>query len=93
MSFKEQYCDETDMIASYEDRLLIPGWGGELTADEVRHIKFRLRQSVGLKMRWGFKRSAKRFSESHIRAVALDGLSAIRKSVLASLPENKKPSE
>ncbi len=78
MGLKEQYRDDPDLLNFYEERLLIPGWGGELIADDVRCIRYKLRQSVGLRIRWGFKRSAKRFSESHIRAVARDGLSAIK---------------
>jgi len=93
MSLRERYRDDPDLPRFYDDGLLIPGWAGELTADEIGYIKFRLRQSVGLRMRWGFKRSAKRFSESHIRAVAIDGLCAIRKPVLASLSEKEKPSK
>ena len=53
-----------------DERLTVPGWAVELTAEEVHFIRSRLEASLGLRIRWGFKRSAKRFSEKHIRRVA-----------------------
>jgi len=62
-------------VKDYDDeRLTIPGWAGEITADELHFIKSKLKSSLGLRIRWGFKRSARRFSEKHIRQVARDGL-------------------
>jgi len=63
---------------------------GELKPYELAYIRSQLRQSPSLRRRWGFRPSAKRFSEKHIRAVARDGLSAIRKPVLASAPKERK---
>ena len=59
-------------------KLLIPGWAGQLTPEEFAYIKASLRESPTLKRKWGFRPSAKRLSNKHIRLVAMYGLSAIR---------------
>ena len=61
-----------------KENLIKPGWAGELGKDELAYIKSRLKKSPSLKRRWGFRPSAKRFSDDHIRAVARDGLCAKR---------------
>ena len=55
-----------------EARLLTPGWGGELTPDELVYIKSRLKESPELRRRWGF--TTTRISDAMIRKVALDGV-------------------
>jgi len=62
------------LLGFYEKKLLEPGWAGELSPDELAHIRSCLQQSLSLKRRWGFRPSAKRLSESHIRAAARNGL-------------------
>lgn len=59
-------------------KLLIPGWPGRLYTEELAYIKSKLRESPTLRRQWGFRPSAKRFSDKHIRLVAMYGLSAIR---------------
>ena len=71
-------------------KLLEPGWAGELGGDELAYIKSELKKSPSLKRRWGFRPTAKRFSESQIRAVARDGISAKKKPVLAADDKQKK---
>lgn len=93
MTLEKQYKEDTESLEFNREKLIEPGWAGELSPDEFAYIKSQLRQSPSLKRRWGFRPSAKRFSENRIRAVARDGLSAIRKPVLASLPEKKKSFE
>ena len=73
-SLEEQYADEPWLLEHYEHKLLEPGWAGELTPDELAYIKSRLRQSCSLRRRWGFRPSAKKLSESRIRAVARHGV-------------------
>lgn len=58
---------------SYAKKLLEPGWAGELDRVELSYIKSQLKKSALLRRRWGFKPSAKRLSESRIRAVAENG--------------------
>jgi len=77
MLLEERYARDSDLLQFYKKKLLIPGWGGELDPVELDYIKSQLRQSPSLKRRWGFRPSARRFSESRIRAIARDGLSAI----------------
>ena len=79
MSLQERYANNPQLLAFYEKKLLIPGWAGELHPDELAYIKSQLQGSPSLKRRWGFKPSAKRLSEEHIRAVARDGLATNRK--------------
>ena len=76
-------------LFDFNKKLVEPGWAGELNVKEFIYIKDQLKQSRTLRMRWGFRPSAKRFSDSHIRAVARDGLTAIHKPVLASAVKDK----
>jgi len=73
MSADKRHSEDTDSVTSMPSRLTVPGWAGELTPDELQFLRSRLKKSLSLRIRWGFKRSAKRFSEKHIRRVARDG--------------------
>jgi len=77
MLLEERYAKDPELLQFYRKKLLIPGWAGELDPVELDYIKSQLRQSPSLKRQWGFRPSARRFSESRIRAIARDGLSAI----------------
>jgi hypothetical protein len=88
---EEKYANDPQLLGFYKKKLLEPGWAGELSPDELAYIKSQLRQSASLRRRWGFKPSAKRFSESRIRSAARNGLAANRKPVLASVA-TKEPS-
>jgi len=67
------YRDYPQTLAHYKKKLLIPGWPGELPPYEFAYVKSSLRQSPSLRRRWGFRRSAKRFYDARIRAVARNG--------------------
>ena len=75
MSLGQRYAHAPELLAFYQRKLLEPGWAGELSPDELAYVKSRLRQSPSLKRRWDFRPSAKRLSESRIRAVATDSVS------------------
>jgi len=90
MSLEERYANDPNLLSFYKRKLLIPGWAGELSPDEFAYIKSQLRQSPSLKRRWGFRPTAKRLSESRIRAVARNGLSANKKPALASAVKEDK---
>ena len=79
MSLEEQYVNDPFLLKSDQDGLLEPGWAGELDRDELVYIKAQLKKSPSLKRRWGFRPTAKRFSEKHIRDVAMNGVSAKKK--------------
>ena len=87
VSSQEVYLDEA--VPLDKEELLIPGWAGELRPDEFAYIKLELRKSPSLRRRWGFRPSAKRFSESRIRHVAMHGLNRKQKPVLASAEKVK----
>lgn len=89
MTLQELYANDPEFLHFYEKKLLQPGWAGELDDVELDYIKPRLRESPSLKRKWGFRPSAKRLSESRIRAVARDGLSAIKRSVSHSAVKAK----
>ena len=72
-----------------DDRILKPGWAGELSPKELEYVKSQLRQSPSLKRKWGFRPSAKRLSEGRIRAIARGGRSANQTGVLASAASHK----
>jgi hypothetical protein len=90
---QEQYKDDSELPAFLKKKLLEPGWAGELTRDELAYIKSRLQQSPSLKRRWGFRPTAKRLSESRIRAIARNGLTPNKKPVLASAAKRRSASE
>ena len=58
---------------SGDRRLLTPGWGGDLSAEELTFIQQRLLMNPGLFRRWGFRSSSKRRSEAAIRERAMQG--------------------
>lgn len=70
-------------------KLLIPGWPGELARLELGYIKSSLKHSASLRRRWGFRPSARRFSEEHIREVARNGYQKYQRRVLASVGKGK----
>jgi len=76
MTLEERYANDPWLLKIYKEGLLEPGWAGELDSVELEYIKSHLKQSPSLRRRWGFRPSAKRFSESRIRTVAMDGVSA-----------------
>ena len=55
-----------------DQRLLIPGWAGELSDPEVEFIQGRLRLSRRLSRKWGIINRG--YSEQGIRQVALSGI-------------------
>jgi len=58
--------------ASGDERLLLPGWAGELSDPEVEFIQERLRLSRRLARKWGIINRG--YSEQDIRQVALSGI-------------------
>ncbi len=66
------------MHADRDTRLLEPGWGGYLEADEVAYIIGELRRDRVLRFAWGFRPSQKRFPEVTIRRIADAGDPASR---------------
>ena len=74
MSLEKQYANDPVLLEFYKQKLLQPGWAGELDPDELAYLKSQLRRSPSLRRRWGFRPSAKRLSEDRIRAVARNGL-------------------
>lgn len=72
-TLEELYKDDPELLEFYRANLLEPGWAGELKDYELVYIKAELKKSARLRQRWGFRPSAKRFSEERIREVARNG--------------------
>ena len=89
-SLEEEYANDPKTLKLYQENLIEPGWAGELTRNELAYIKSQFEKSPSLKRRWGFRPTAKRFSESHIRDVAMNGVSAKKKPVSASVVGEEK---
>ena len=71
----EEACREDPaFLELHKDDLLMPGWAGVLRPSELDYIKSELHRSPSLRRRWGFRPSAKRFSEFRIKHVAMYGL-------------------
>ena len=91
MSLEEEYANDPKLLKFYQENLLEPEWAGELSRNELAYIKSELKKSPSLKRRWGFRPSAKRFSESRIRDVARNGIPVRKRSVSASVGREQKP--
>ena len=74
MTIDEYYKDYPELLEFYGTNLLEPGWAGELAPYELIYIKSELKKSPRLRRRWGFRPSAKGFSEKRIRDVARNGV-------------------
>ena len=55
------------------DKLLQPGWAGELDDGELASIMAALRESNRLRTAWGFPAGERRLSEDGVKAVAMFG--------------------
>ncbi len=91
MSLEQEYANDPKLLKFYQENLIEPGWAGELSHNELAYIKSELKKSPSLKRRWGFRPTAKRFSEKHIRDVARNGLIRKSKPVSASASRREKP--
>jgi len=74
MTLEKRYTDDPEFLEFYKEKLLEPGWAGDLDHVELQYIKSRLRELATLRRRWGFRPSAKRFSDSRVRDVAMNGV-------------------
>ncbi|MFO7773833.1 MAG: hypothetical protein R6V59_07885 [Dehalococcoidia bacterium] len=79
MTLEERYANDPWQLELYKEKLLEPGWAGELDRVEFEYVKSELSKSRSLRRRWGFRPSAKRLSESRIRAVAMNGVTRKQK--------------
>ncbi len=61
----------------YQKKLLEPGWAGELSPEELEHIKKKLKPDKRLRAKWGFGKGKRRLSESKIRLVAQFGVEGL----------------
>ena len=57
----------------FDDRLLGPGWGGDISDDEVVFIRRELLKDKRLAYRWGFIPSYGTRPSDAIRRVAMEG--------------------
>jgi len=79
MILEERYAADPWLLEYYKKNLLEPGWAGDLDNVEFAYIRSELTKSRPLKRRWGFRPSARRLSESQIRAVAMYGVTRQQK--------------
>jgi hypothetical protein len=54
-------------------KLLIPGWGGSLSDDELAFILEHLQEDLSLRLWWGMKPSWRRIPEEVVKRVAMEG--------------------
>ena len=57
----------------YPRKLSEPGWGGQVTDEEVAYLQFHLERDAKLAFGWGFRPGQKSRPEEAIRRVALAG--------------------
>jgi len=91
-TLKERYRDDLKLLKFYQEKLLVPGWAGELDKCEITYVKRQLLESPKLKRCWGFRPSAKRLSEDHICMVARNGLLRKQKSSFSFSRKTRNPS-
>jgi hypothetical protein len=53
MTLEERYKGKPKLLKFYKEKLLEPGWAGELDDVELAYIKSRLKKSGWLRHRWG----------------------------------------
>ena len=66
-----------------DERLLIPGWAGELSEEELAFVQERLRRSRRLLRLW--KIAARDCPENAIRQVALSGVTEQTKTITSTV--------
>ena len=71
---------DSEISQFYRERLLIPGWAGELDSTELAYIKKRLLADRRLRARWGFKRGTGRLSEERIKQAAMHGVDGLQEA-------------
>ncbi|MCD6599539.1 MAG: hypothetical protein J7L19_03095 [Dehalococcoidia bacterium] len=91
MSFEQEHNNGLNIREFHREKLLEPGWPGELSPSELAYVKSEIRKSPSLKRIWGFRPTAKRLSEKHIRDVARNGVIRKSKPVSASATRRQKP--
>ena len=74
MTLEERYANDPWQLELYREKLLEPGWAGDLDGVELDYVASELSKSESLRRRWGFRPTAKRLSKSRIRAVAMYGV-------------------
>ena len=60
-------------VGMFDDRLLGPGWGGDISEDEVFFIQEELLKDKKLAYQWGFAPSKRTRPPDAIRRVAMEG--------------------
>ncbi len=70
--------DDPVLTEFYERKLLIPGWAGELSVDELVCIKSHLKADRRLRASWGMGRGTGKINDEKIRMVAIDGPEALQ---------------
>jgi hypothetical protein len=67
-----------DKTGKFPWKLLVPGWGGELTDGELQFILSKLLSDPQLAYWWGFRGATKRRPLEAIKAVAMWGSPDVR---------------
>lgn len=61
MTLEERYASDSWTLEFYREKLLEPGWAGDLDSVELEYIKSNLKQSPSLRRRWDSVRLQKGF--------------------------------
>ena len=64
---------EAHRSAIYSQKLLEPGWGGQLSDEEALFIQYHLARDDKVAFGWGFRPGQKTRPEDGIRRVAMSG--------------------
>ena len=91
MTLEERYKDDPNALQFYREKLIVPGWAGELDSVELAYIKAELRNSRSLRRRWGFRPSARRLSSRHVWDVAMSGLPKQKRQFQLQLRNGTEP--
>ena len=63
----------------YRRKLLIPGWAGDLSPEELAFIKDALKKDRRLRSKWAMGRRHGRVNDNKIRKVAMFGVDGLQK--------------
>ena len=57
-----------------DKRLMVPGYAGELSPDELAEIRHNLKTNRRLRAMWGFVRGTGKINDEKIRRIAMEGV-------------------
>ena len=78
-TLETRYRIDPHLLAVYKEKLLIPGWAGELDEVEYQYIRASLENNASLRRKWRVK---KQLSFNRLQRIATNGVGRFQSAVL-----------